>query len=71
MDDKKTFDVRIADFDCKKDDIFVLQEWDPHKREYTGREVGKRIKYVLKTKGQKFWKEKDIKKFGFQIISFK
>ncbi len=71
LDSKKTFDVRLADFNCKKGDTLVLKEWDPNKKEYTGREVEKRVEYILKTKEQKFWKASDINKFGFQIISFK
>lgn len=71
LDGRKTFDVRLADFKCKVGDTLVLQEWNPKTKNYTGREMEKKVKYVLKTKEQKFWKDEDIRKFGFQIIDFK
>lgn len=72
LDGKKTFDVRIADFKCKKGDILVLQEWDPKTKDYTGREVKKKITYILKTKDcEKFWPKEEIEKYGFQVIAFK
>jgi hypothetical protein len=40
-DGTKTFDFRLADFDCTPGDILVLQEWDPETREYTGSELRK------------------------------
>jgi hypothetical protein len=68
---KKRFDVRIADFKVKPGDVLILEEWDPKRKRYTGKKVEKKVAYVLKTKGQSFWKKKDIEKYGFQIISFK
>jgi hypothetical protein len=68
---KKTFDVRIADFKVKPGDILVFEEWDPKRKRYTGKKIEKKITYVLKTKGQLFWKKKAIVKHGFQIMSFK
>ena len=62
---KKTFDVRIADFECSKGDVLVFEEFNPEKKEYTGRTIEKKIKYILKTKEQKFWNEKDVKERGF------
>jgi ribosomal protein S17 len=67
---KKNFELRLADFNCKEGDILILQEWDPKTKEYTGRIIEKEVKYVLKTKGIKFWSKKDIDKYGFQVISF-
>ncbi len=68
---KKTFDARIADFEIGEGDILILREYDPIKKEYTGRKIEKRVTFVLKTKDQKFWAKKDIEKFGLQIIGFK
>lgn len=67
----KTFDMRIADFKCEIGDILVLKEYDPDTKKYTGREIEKKVSYVLKTKEQKFWKNEDIKKYGFLVIAFK
>ena len=29
LDGDKTFELRLADFECKPGDILVLKEWDP------------------------------------------
>jgi len=66
---KKKFELRLGDFECGPGDILVLKEWDPKKQQYTGRELEKKVTYVLKTKDIKFWKKEDIEKHGFQVIS--
>lgn len=69
---EKTFDARLDRFACKPGDILVLREWNPKKKEYTGRVLEKKVTFVLKTKDlEKFWTKKEIAKFGFQIIAFK
>ncbi|PIR71518.1 MAG: RNA-binding protein, partial [Candidatus Nealsonbacteria bacterium CG10_big_fil_rev_8_21_14_0_10_37_25] len=45
---KKKFELRLADFNLKKGDVLVLKEWDPKKKEYTGRKIKKKVKYLLK-----------------------
>ena len=67
----KTFELRLADFECKEDDILVLEEWDPKTKKYTGRVLEKKVSYVLKTKDIKFWPEEDVEKYGYQLISFR
>ncbi len=71
VDGKKTFDARLANFNCKPKDILVLEEYDPKTKKYTGRKIEKEITFVLNTKKQKFWSQSDIQKYGLQIISFK
>jgi len=71
LDGKKNFELRLADFDISEGDILVLREWDPDKKEYTGRELKKKVTYVLKTRDIKFWPDEEVKKYGYQIISFK
>ena len=67
----KKFELRLADWECRKGDVLVLEEWSPKTKDYTGRVVEKKVKYVIKTKGtDKFWPKKDIEKNGFQVISF-
>jgi ribosomal protein S17 len=68
---KKTFDARLANFECKPGDILVLEEYDPKAKKYTGRKIEKEITFVLNTKKQKYWTQSDINKEGLQIISFK
>jgi len=70
----KTFDLRLADWECNIGDILVLKEWDPKTKKYTGRELEKKITHVSRTKNAVswgMWSEEDIEKYGFQIISFK
>jgi len=68
---EKTFELRLADFECQPGDILLLREWDPVLKQYTGREISKEVTYVAKTKDLKFFTPEEIEKFGFQIISFK
>jgi ribosomal protein S17 len=68
---EKTFDARLANFDCKPGDILVLEEYDPKLKKYTGRKIEKEITFVLNTKEQKYWSQSDINKDGLQIIAFK
>lgn len=68
----KTFDLRLDDFRCKIGDILVLREWDPKRKEYTGRVLEKKVTFVLKSKDVlKFWTEEEIARHGFQVIAFK
>lgn len=68
---EKTFELRLADWQCQPGDILVLREWNPKDRVYTGRVMEKEVAYILKTKEVKFWPKEDIEKYGFQIIAFK
>ncbi|KKS96184.1 MAG: hypothetical protein UV71_C0001G0058 [Microgenomates group bacterium GW2011_GWC1_43_13] len=68
---EKTFELRLADWKCKIGDVLVLKEWDPKTQKYTGREISKKVTYVIKTKNQKFWSKEEIEKYGLQIIAFK
>ena len=42
-----------------------------HKRRYTFIELEKEVTYVVKTKDVKYFSKENIKKYGWQIISFK
>lgn len=63
--------MRIVDFECEPGDVLILKEYDPEKKRCTGRQVSKKVSFVLKTKEQKFWREEDIEKYGFQVIGLK
>lgn len=67
----KTFEIRLADFDCRQGDVLVLREWNPEKKTYTGRTLEKQVIYVVKTKDLPFWSQEEVKKYGYQIIGFK
>lgn len=68
---KKTFELRLADFDLQEGDTLVLEEWDPKTQEYTGRKIEKKVGYVMKFKPNQlpFWSEEKIEEEGLQMIS--
>ncbi len=67
---KKKFDIRLNDFKVNEGDILLFQEFDPQTKKYTGREIEKKVTYVLKCRiDQLFWPESEIKNKGIQIIS--
>lgn len=68
---EKKFELRLADWECASGDLLVLREWDPEKKDYTGRVLEKEVTYVLKTKDVKFFTPEEVQKYGWQIISFK
>ncbi len=71
IEGNKTFELRLADWECKKGDILILKEWDPEKKGYTGRTLEKAVNYVIKTKDIHFWPKEEVEKHGFQVIEFK
>ena len=46
----KSFELRLADWQCHVGDTLVLQEFDPKTKQFTGREIKKQITFILKTK---------------------
>ena len=74
LEGKKTFELRLNDFKINEGDILLLKEWDPNTKEYTSREIEKKVGYVGKWKIDdltKFWPKEDIEKNGLQVISLK
>ena len=66
---KKRYELRLNDFEVKEGDTLVLEEWDPKKKEYTGRRIEKKVTYVGRFKIDRlFWPEDEIKEKGIQII---
>ncbi len=69
---EKTFDLRLADFDCKLGDVLLLREWNPKTKSYTGREIDCEILFKLNTKNmEKFHTKEEIDKYGFAVLSIK
>ena len=68
---KKKYELRLADFEVAEGDILILKEWDPTIKDYTGREIRKKVTQVghLYINDEKFWSKEQIDKFGFHIIS--
>lgn len=71
LDGVKTYELRLADFNCEPGDVLVLKEWDQQTRKYTGRVLEKMVTSVGKTKGLTFWTKEEIEQYGFQILAFK
>lgn len=67
---KKNVELRIADFNMKQGDILILEEWNPRKKEYTGKMLRKRVKRLIKFNPLDFYAAKDIKKHGCYLIEF-
>ena len=57
QDGRKTFELRLNDFEINEGDILVLKEWDPETKSYTGRELEKTVTYVGK------WKLDELTRF--------
>lgn len=66
---KKTYELRLADWDCKMGDKLLLIEIDDKTKEPTGRKLTREVGFVFKTKDCDFWPAEDIEKYGFQVIS--
>lgn len=67
---KKKFELRLADFKIKAGDTLLLKEWNSKKKEYTGRKIKKKVKYVLKFNLNDFGQKKEIENKGLYIIQF-
>jgi ASC-1-like (ASCH) protein len=67
---KKKFELRLADFKIKKGDIFVMREWDPRKKKYTGRTIKKKVNHILYFKLNQFGQEREIKRKGLYVLQF-
>jgi len=67
----RSFDLRLDDFEAKKGDVYVLREYDPVLKRYTGRTITRRVGDVMKFKpyAVPFYLEGDVEKKGLQIIS--
>ena len=72
LDGKKNYELRLADWECSEGDTLVLKEWNPETKNYTGRQLTKKVTYVAKFDIDKlFWSKEEIEKHGLQIISLK
>lgn len=66
---EKTYELRLADWDCEQGDTLVLIEIDAKTKNPTGRKLRRKVGFVGKTKGLDFWTDEEIAKHGYQIIS--
>ncbi|NND65288.1 MAG: DUF3850 domain-containing protein [Gammaproteobacteria bacterium] len=69
---KKTYDLRLSDWDCTSGDTLILKEWDPKTKNYTGREVTRQVGYVGHVGGadqDPYFNPQEVQKHGYQLIS--
>jgi hypothetical protein len=66
----KTYELRLADFECKPGDTLVLNEVRADGG-LTGRMTEKTVGTVLRTKDVNFWPPEEVERYGYQIISLK
>jgi ribosomal protein S17 len=71
LNGEKTFELRLADFECQTGDILVLRERDPRTKNYTGRQVEKTVSFVLKTKDLSFWPKEVVDKYGYMVMGLR
>lgn len=65
---KKKFEVRLADFKINEGDILILEEWNPKTKKYSGRQIRKKVKYILKFKLDDFGQKEAVEKKGLLVI---
>ena len=67
---KKNFEVRLGNIKVDEGDVLILKECDENEKE-TGREIEKKIGFVLNTKDMTWWTEEEKNKNGFVIMGFR
>ncbi len=72
LEGEKTYEVRLADFECKPGDVLVLLEQKDGTRELTGRKMECEISMVFNTKDmEKFHSKNEIEKYGLLVMAIK
>jgi hypothetical protein len=69
LNGSRTFELRLADWSCVEGDTLILKEYDKNNHVYTGREITKKVGYVLTTKDLKLFDPLEVEKHGYQVIS--
>ncbi len=66
---EKTYELRLADWECEPGDTLILVEIDSVSKQPSGRKLKRKVGFVGRTKDYDFWSKEDIEKYGYQIIS--
>lgn len=66
---EKSYELRLADWECSQGDILVLVEIDSQTKQPTGRTIRRKVGFIGKTKDLDFWTKEEIDRYGYQIIS--
>ena len=67
---RKKFEIRLADFEVEAGDTFVLEEWNPDNKEYTGRSIERKVDYVYPFRLDQYGQKKEIEEKGVNVIQF-
>jgi ASC-1-like (ASCH) protein len=67
-DGRKSFEVRLADFECKPGDVLVLREQKEGSKDQTGEEV---LDQFNTKKIEEFYSKKDIEKYGLVVLAIR
>ena len=66
---EKTYEIRLANWQCEQGDTLELIELDDETKQPTGRTMKRRVGTVGRTKELEFWPEEDVQEYGYQIIA--
>lgn len=66
---EKTYDLRLADWDCETGDTLVFVEIDDKTKQPTGRKITKKVGHVGRTKDFEYWSKEEVDRYGYQVIS--
>lgn len=70
LDGRKTYELRLGDFEIQEGDSLILKEWNPETKDYTGRALEKKVGFVRKWRlDELFWSREEIEEKGLQVIS--
>jgi len=67
---RKKFEVRLGNMKVEEGDVLILKECEKDGPE-TGREIEKKIGFVLNTKDMDWWTNEEKNENGFIIMGFK
>ncbi|MBI4101395.1 MAG: DUF3850 domain-containing protein [Candidatus Nealsonbacteria bacterium] len=67
---ERTLELRLADFNLESGDTIVMEEYDPEKKQYTGRQASFLCRKVERSAQNplQFYNVEDVKKHGFWIV---
>ncbi|HEY4160832.1 MAG TPA: DUF3850 domain-containing protein [Candidatus Saccharimonadales bacterium] len=66
---EKTYELRLADWDCAPGDVLELVDVADDTHELTGRVIRRKVGTVVRTKDTvDFWTPEEVKKYGYQVI---
>ena len=68
---EKTYEYRLADFEIKPGDTFVMREWTPQTEAYTGRELVAEVGHIGQVEAWRWDKPEDHRIYSHYILSLK